>query len=120
MRIRINPLDRLFSLLIRRRDHYTCQRCLKAYSENSQGLHCAHIFGRRSNSTRYDEANAVALCYGCHVYLDTHPLEKYDWYIRKFGQEAFDRIRIRSKMVVKLDRKILALVLQEKLKALEA
>lgn len=88
--------DAAFSLLVRERDNWTCQRCDKRFVPPTRALHAAHCFGRRKESTRHDPENAVAACYGCHQYLDEHPNEKYELFRLRLGDEAFDALRLRS------------------------
>lgn len=66
--------DILFSKLVRERAGWTCERCLKYYPEGKrQGLHCSHIWGRARHSVRWEPLNALALCYGCHQHVTSHP-----------------------------------------------
>jgi 5-methylcytosine-specific restriction endonuclease McrA len=88
--------DREFSRMIRERDWYTCQRCGAMHKTNSQGLHCAHMFSRGKLGTRWDPENAVALCYGCHRYLDTHPDLKREFFLARLGVERFEALELRS------------------------
>lgn len=91
-------LDGLFSLYIRHRDNWTCQRCHKKYPEKHQGLHCMHLVkGRGNKRTRFDEENCAAGCYGCHRYLDTHPAEKREWYWNTYGREQYFRVQERAR-----------------------
>jgi len=96
MRIKIDPLDKVFSLYIRTRDGWTCRRCKKQHRRDSSGLHSAHIFSRGKHNTRWNPLNAVALCYGCHSYLDRNPDEKYAWY--------FDALKKTSNQVLKFTK----------------
>ena len=66
MKIRLDPLDRLFSRYIRLRDGGICQRCGK-YVGLTQGLHCAHFHGRANRNTRYEFDNELTLCYPLRV-----------------------------------------------------
>ena len=113
MKIRISKLDHLFSMAVRTRDRWTCQRCGKVYTPPTNGLHCAHIFTRSKHSTRFDFANATAFCYGCHSWMDRNPLEKYAWYVQRFGQAQFDAVRLRSNTPRKVDRVVLELMLKQ-------
>ena len=88
--------DARFSLMIRERDRWTCQRCGAVHDSKSQGLHSAHMFSRGKLSTRFDAENACALCYGCHRYLDTHPTEKRVFWIELIGQRRFEALELRS------------------------
>ena len=118
--IKISPLDKLFSKYVRSRDRWTCQRCMKYHRPPTNGLHCAHLFGRRNKSTRWDPDNAIALCYGCHQYFGEHPLKFYDWYIKRFGKDQFDRIRLRSNVPVKVDERFVLMGLRLSMKSLES
>ena len=69
--------DAKFSLFIRERANWKCQRCYKDFSNNKGQLHCSHFWSRRHSSTRYDAENCVAACYSCH---------KWHWEIEKQGE----------------------------------
>ncbi len=84
--------DARFSKMIRERDNFTCQRCGKQHDRSSMGLHCAHNFTRRTKITRFEPENALALCYGCHQYVDSHSAEKEALFRLRFGNESYDRI----------------------------
>ena len=84
--------DIRFSKMIRERDKFTCQRCGREHERNSQGLHCAHNFTRRTQKTRFDPSNALALCYGCHQFIDSHAQEKEVLFRLRFGNAEYDRV----------------------------
>lgn len=65
--IRITPADRWFSMCVRERAAWNCERCGKHHEPPTQALHCAHWHSRGNWSVRFDPDNALALCYGCHV-----------------------------------------------------
>lgn len=88
--------DREFSLLIRERAGWRCERCFTPYPPPTRALHCAHMFSRGKLSTRWDPENAAALCFGCHRWLDTHPDLKRVWFRERLGDEAFDALELRS------------------------
>lgn len=103
--IKTRPEDKWFSLYVRARDKWACQRCgkkFRPYEENGdnshlKGLHCAHCFGRGSHATRWEEDNACALCYGCHSYIDANPDEKREFFIERLGEETYEATRRLSK-----------------------
>ena len=95
-KIKIRTSDRLFSQYIRTRDNWTCQRCGTQYEPPTSALHCSHFMGRGKENTRFDPENADALCYGCHMYFTAHPMEHYDWQVKRKGQEVVDAIKLRS------------------------
>ena len=76
-------LDHHFSRLIRGRDLWTCQRCGKEDPEGSalkgSSLHCSHLVGRATFSTRWYPLAAVCHCPPCHMHLGDHPLEFTTW-----------------------------------------
>lgn len=65
--------DDLFSR-VKRQNHTVCQKCLQPHA-----LQCCHIFSRKYYSTRFNEDNAVVLCYSCHDWLDTHKISACLW-----------------------------------------
>src|SRR3990172_983442 len=75
LKIRIDPLDELFSKYVRLRDDYTCQRC----GAKSKNVQCAHFHGRARQSTRFDDKNCTSLCFACHQYFHAHPHEFVEW-----------------------------------------
>lgn len=84
--------DIVFSDYIRYRDNWTCQRCGKKYEIKSRGLHCSHFYGRRTYATRFEPANAMALCYRCHIHVGEYPMEHVDLWESRFTKEETDRI----------------------------
>ena len=95
-RITRSRADSRFSKWIRERDDWTCQRCKKQHMQNSRGLHSAHMFTRRTQVTRLDPDNACALCYGCHQFLDSHSVEKWEFWQDLIGGPRFDALAARA------------------------
>lgn len=93
--------DCRFSKAVRQRDNWTCRRCGKQHAENSCGLHAAHLFSRRHKTTRWLLENSVALCYGCHRYIDTHPVARDSFAISEIGADAYELLRQVSQRLVK-------------------
>ena len=78
--------DNLWASLVKERDAYTCQRCQMVYPEGRrQGLHAHHIFGRGRRTTRHMLENGIALCFGCHLYCHSNPLEFHEWMQDRLG-----------------------------------
>jgi len=96
MGIKRTTADKLFSEIIRERDGWACQRCHKVYNKydphSRMGLHCAHNRGRANYNTRFNENNAVALCYGCHQYLGSNPKEHEEFFTCFFGEDVVSSI----------------------------
>lgn len=117
--VKIDAADKAFSLYIRTRDKWTCQRCGKQYTPPTNALHCSHFMGRAKEATRFDPQNADALCYGCHQYFTSHPAEHYQWQVHKKGQQVVDLIQFRSNQYKKKDRKMEVIIWRQALKDLE-
>lgn len=99
--IKITSADRYFSMCVRKRANWKCERCFVAYPpQPTQALHCAHFMGRGSWSTRFDPQNAVSLDMGCHLYFTGRPAEFADWYVARVGLEEVERLRRLSKQAI--------------------
>lgn len=112
--------DHYFSLFIRYRDNWTCQRCGTRYEPVTASLQCSHFFGRARENTRFDPLNADAQCAGCHNFLGANPEFHREWKLQKIGERAFALLRLRAESRCKKDRKLMSTVckrLYEKEKA---
>ena len=117
MRIKIDPLDRLFSQYIRLRAKGCCERC-SAY-KGIHGLETSHFFGRRKKSTRWNEDNASALCFACHMYFTENPLEHVEWFRERLGEEKFTLLNIQANKPQKVDKDLIEIYLRQLIKELE-
>lgn len=94
---RLDP-DFYFSLCVRERADWTCQRCGKFYApwESTKGypanpgLHCSHYIGRANYATRFDPMNVDAHCYGCHAKFEGNPHIFRDWKREQLWPELYD------------------------------
>ena len=87
MALKITKWDKVFSEYIRERDDWTCQRCGVKYNKNSssrRGLHCSHYIGRSNWKTRLEPTNAMALCYGCHRFVGSNPMDHHELWMKRF------------------------------------
>jgi len=98
-----SPADILFSKYIRKRAGYRCQKCRTQHAPNSKGLHCAHIFTRGGYVLRFDERNALCLCYACHSWFDSRCTreQRTQLYVDWYGQRQYDEIEKLSKKTLK-------------------
>ncbi len=121
MKIRIDPLDKIFSEYIRKRAIQLvggCEVC-QAGKESWKNLQCCHFNGRGMKSVRWDEDNAIGACFSCHQRLDSFPMEKVEWWRKHLGQEAFDMLEGRKRqMFPKPDKAALTLYYQAKLRGM--
>ena len=116
MRIKLLPLDILFSKYIRMKADGNCEYC-GAWKT----LQCSHFHGRRKRSVRYDEDNACGLCFSCHMYLGENPFQHTEFFKKRLGTDRFEKLNIRAEMThPKPDTEKIALELKEKIKAMES
>lgn len=90
MAVKIKTVDKYFSRCIRERAEWKCERCGSQHEQNSMGLHCSHFHGRGKWGVRFDPDNCEALCYGCHSYMEQHPMLHTERFIEVYGQGMFD------------------------------
>lgn len=95
--IKIKAADKWFSLCIRERANWTCERCgTKCPDDRRMGLHCSHYHGRGKWSTRYDPDNCRALCYGCHSYVGGNPTIHRREMIERLGAGLYNLLLEKS------------------------
>jgi hypothetical protein len=107
--IKRTAADKWFSLYVRARDKWTCQRCHRKFPQyieggNNralQGLDNAHLWGRGKNMTRFEPDNCLALCYGCHSVIDADIQEKKELWLKYISQERMDELQRLSKQPFK-------------------
>lgn len=116
LKVKVDPLDTLFSLYIRMRAKWKCERC--GSRPDKRGLHTHHFIRRRFRAVRYDPDNGIALCLGCHQYFDENREEEKAFMVNKLGQKAIDMLRNRMRQG-KPDRKAVKLYLREEIRKLE-
>jgi hypothetical protein len=83
--------DRLWSDIIRLRDHWTCCRCGHSHNPRSKGLHVSHYFSRFREFTRFAWDNCDSLCLGCHLLWSKEKRNDYTKFKKK--QLGFMRYR---------------------------
>ena len=121
MNIRLDPADIAFSKAIRLRDG-KCMRCGSMVRLNLEGMPASHTtshyFGRGNENTRFDPENCDCLCLGCHQIWASKDREDYRLFkIAQLGEEGFESLFLRSKHIVKKDRKMALIQSREFLKA---
>ena len=92
--------DYFFSLCVRERAGWKCEKCGKDYAPwtgangypANPGLHCSHYIGRGNYATRFDPLNVDAHCYFCHSQFEGNPHEFRLWKLERVGQEVYDII----------------------------
>jgi len=91
--VKLSPQDKLWALAVKDRDNYQCQRCLSM--PDSKGLHAHHIFTRSRRSTRHMLSNGVSLCFGCHRWAHSNPLDFHELMRSEvfLGPEQYDELQ---------------------------
>lgn len=112
-KIRTSKLDEIFSLYIRTRDAFTCQRCGTYYQERGPSLHCSHFKGRRNRAVRWDPENGTALCAGCHGHLTANPDEHTAWMIARLGAERYAVLLDRARTIPRFRQAELEAIYQD-------
>lgn len=87
--VKITSADRAFSLCVRERAGWACERCGAQYQPGTRALHCSHFHGRGKWSVRFDPDNAFAHCYGCHMHLGSRPHEFSAWVLERIGEGMY-------------------------------
>lgn len=97
--ILVTKIDKIFSLVVRTRDRFSCQKD-KCPCLNNKHTHCCHIWGRRSEATRWDEENAITMCYYHHItWSHREPLEFAEWIKKRIGDKLYYALRKKSETV---------------------
>ncbi len=114
--MKLDALDKLFSEYIRRRAMQRvggCERCETPKVDFKQ-LQCCHFHGRSKKTVRWDEDNAVGLCYGCHSQIDSQITEKEALIKKILGDDTLLLARMRQTRP-KPDKAVLMLYYKKKL-----
>lgn len=119
MRIRLDPLDILFSKYIRTKAGWRCEYCGTKYDPPTSALQTSHFHGRRKKTVRWDEQNCAALCFYCHQQFTENPLKHVEWFKKRLGDRRFDMLNLRANTHGKPDKKLIKLWLIQELKRLE-
>lgn len=91
----VKRLDKVFSLFIRKRDGH-CVICGK-----TERLTAGHLITRAKYSVRWDERNVFCQCAGCNLTHEHNSHIFTDWYIRKFGLNAYQNLILESNQTKK-------------------
>ena len=108
-------LDKIVSEYVRLSEDYICFVCGKACTVkwsigNPDAAECGHLFTRSAEATRFDitpDGNNHCQCHMCNMIhgganmrfkVTVEQWPYYSAYIEKFGQQAFDDLRVRSKV----------------------
>ena len=104
MSIKRCPADAAFSNAIRLNKNHTCEHCGRSDGRTE----CAHIFGRRHKSVRWDTMNALSLCHGCHRKFTENPLDFTTWLQGYLGQGYLDILTEKRNQIMKTNKALRA------------
>ena len=106
--IKRSSADKWYSLCVRIRANWACERCGTYYPEgHRQGLHCSHVVTRGNHATRYLPINGISLCWGCHRIVGGDLFEHKSLYFKVLGDDNFSALEeAKQKIVRKKDRPI--------------
>lgn len=92
--VKIDKADTAFSKYVRTKANWQCVRCGRMAT--GRGLHCAHFYGRRKESVRFDLENVDALCALCHKHFTENYSEHKVWKLAQLGQKKYDLLMLRA------------------------
>ncbi len=105
MKVRRDKSDILYSLLVRERAGWACERCNARFSEHQRGgLECSHFYTRSRRSVRVHPLNSAAHCTGCHTWLGGNPLEFGKWIEAHLGTKKTLHLQTLSRQLVNLKK----------------
>lgn len=105
MAIKRDPLDGIFSDLVRERAGWSCEACGRYFGPGErQGLHCSHHISRRYNATRWSPLNAAAHCASCHHRFSDNPVEHGQWIIGHIGEQNYRNLKLAAERITKLTK----------------
>ena len=114
--------DSLFSVLVRIKRGYRCEKCGKKHDTSSMNIGLSHFKGRSRESVRYDEENVDVLCnIPCHNYFEEHKKDYEKWKEERMGTKAYKLLLVRSEQTGRYDpfvEKILCKRFREEMKLL--
>ena len=99
----VAKLDNIFSIYIRlltKREYGPyCPFCHK------QPISCCfHFVTRSKHIVRWDRMNAIGSCFGCNYKNEFNPHPFVQWYLKKYGQDEYDKLLFKSNQIAKFDR----------------
>ena len=92
----INKVWKEFRIFILRRDGYRCVIC-KRGKDDGVVLQGGHIFPGHHDSTMFSELAVNCQCQNCNNAHNENPHPYRNWFKGKYGQKAFDELKIKHK-----------------------
>lgn len=120
MKIKLDPNDQLFSIMVRERDNHTCKFCGKT-KEQGYVMQNSHFWGRGDKIHRFDPLNCDTLCFTCHMNNEGNKQGFYrDYKLKQLGEEKYRLMEIdhyqKTKQYGKYEKALLKTILKEQYK----
>ena len=119
MHIKLDPNDKLFSIMIRERDGDKCVFCGKS-KEQGYTLQNSHFWGRGHKSTRFDPKNCDCLCFSCHINNEGNKQGMYrTWKLNQLGEQGYKDLELKhnqTKHYGAYEKKLLLTILKDEYK----
>lgn len=120
MNIKLDPNDKLFSVMIRERDKDTCVFCPKSATDGWRMTN-SHYWGRGDKIHRFDPLNCDTLCFECHQKHESNKQGYYrTWKINQLGEEVYKVMEVNhyqgSKKYGAYEKALLNKILKEQYK----
>ncbi len=106
--MKIDKLDAIFSRCIKLLAGGICEFCGKL-PKSVYGYHTHHFIGRRYLNTRYELDNGIAVCLGCHNFLEDFPKASWELLEKRVGSERAEQLEIIARTYRKMtkERKVI-------------
>lgn len=96
--VKISPADQAFAVCVKIRAGGRCEASGREFpgadiTGKAVGLECAHVYGRRAKSTRWEPDNAVSLSHSKHRYYTENPHEWIAFVAEILGRNRFEALR---------------------------
>jgi hypothetical protein len=117
-RIKFRRTDTLFSLYLRQKRGYRCEKC-GGFWPQGKGLTVSHFWTRAKESVRFDEENIDVLWFACHSYFENKKGKngEYEvWKKNRMGEKAFNLLMVRAHTPGKRDAKFAAMWIKKLMK----
>ena len=93
----VAKLDKVFSEYVRKRDGY--KSVVSGSTDNPTN---GHLFSRIAYSTRWDELNCHCQTWAENYRHEFDPYPYTQWFIKKYGQDAYDDLHRKFSTPVKI------------------
>ena len=104
MNFRIRLADKKYSEYLREKRNHICEYCGRRFKKGEKGLTVSHFYGRKSESTRFDDENCDVLCWlPCHNNFEQDPHEYSRWKQTRMTPQAFKLLQVRAHTYQKKD-----------------